>query len=203
LKDGFEWAVAIKYYLYLALAPEPMRSQLREEWRNLRVEAFRLFQPEEEKEKQLHKDLCKQVSLPALGNDRSSDSRTIHFPAFLWEKSQTEIKPLWQTWWEDTLKYEPAELFGNLEPLHNWNDPAVVKLIGSKNVKGRPVAAFGRCVNAVLDAFLRMIGFGNGLKDVEQRKTPIPTFGFRASRPEAVSTAVRAMRLYFQIPPVK
>lgn len=198
-KARLEWVFAIKYYLYLALAPEPARTQLREEWRNLRVEIFRLFEPRRESEKQLHADLCRRKPLPADGIDASSGSQWIHYPALLWEKEdQFEGNPLWVTWWETNLQHEPQALFGNSVPITAWNNPEVVKQANANHVKGAPMAAFGRSVNAVLDAFLRLLGVKNGLKQIDSRKTPIPAFGPRASRPEDASIAAKAMRAHFQ-----
>jgi hypothetical protein len=44
--DNREWAIALKYYLYLAVAPEPGRQMLRETWRAVRLEAFENFRPD-------------------------------------------------------------------------------------------------------------------------------------------------------------
>ena len=195
----YEWAVAIKYYLYLALAPEPERTHLREEWRNLRLEAFRLFQPGDEKERMLHRDLCNRKPLRAPGIDASSTPQAIHYPAFLWEEEhQPGENPIWVTWWKTYLEHEPAALFGNAKPLASWDDPGVATLTKPTKVRNTRTAAFGRCANAVLDAFLRSIGVRNGLKQIESRTTPIPEFGRRASRPEEVTTAIREMQRHYQ-----
>jgi len=196
-ENKHEWIAAIKYYLYLALAPEPQRTQLREEWLHLRIEAFKLFKLSNDEDRKKHRELCKRIPLPALENTASSNSRSICCPEFLMDdEPRADQKPLWERWWDSNLKYEPAALFGNLDPLPIWDDPAVIKLVTAKAVRGKPMSALSRCSNSVLDAFLTQIGVRNALKTIENRKTPIPKIRAVAYIQENVATEAKALVMH-------
>ena len=64
-----EWLAAIKYFLYLTLAPEPDRTRLRDHWRQLRVKMFADLQPTTTEAKRLYQQLRNRKPLPVPKDD--------------------------------------------------------------------------------------------------------------------------------------
>ena len=58
------------------------------------------------------------------------------------------------------------------------------------------MSAFGRCVNAVLDAYLRLKGVNNGLKEIENRTNPLPQFHNNSIGLQKISEEANEMRVY-------
>jgi len=191
--NQLEWVSSLKYYLYLSLAPEPDRTRLRDHWRKLRELMFSSLVPSDADGKQLHQKLCGLEPLSIPINLESSRRQGMVYPQLLIDQEADPTKPWWYYWWQQMLQYDPGALFGNSEPLNEWKDPAIVKMVSANHVSGKPISGFGRCVNAVLDAFLRLKGVANGLKEIEHRKNPLPKFS--ASSIGVDDTSVEAERM--------
>jgi len=199
-----EWAIAIKYYLYLTWSPEPQRTELRNYWRNIRQQKFNAFVPDSDPERRLHQRLCELEPLPPPA-DRSADIRRfVRFsrvnlekaPLFLgddylktlreqwnpdnWmEKPPAFYEPEWVMWWREYLQYRPEALFGNETSIMESKDASVVKLLSGQGGKRKPLAAFGKCVDAVLNAFLTTAGVTSGLKAIQSTANPLPRIRMR------------------------
>ena len=194
--DNLEWLSAIRYCLYLELAPEPDRTHLRRHWRKVREEAFAAFVPKIEAEQELHKKLTDTAAIQPPSEEASDNSQLFSSkrqrqsdladladlgffsredrlkswtpPAWtpqVWNEPAWEHRePDWLTWWKVYLKHPPETLFGSNEPLTESEDPAVVKLINDPPASGRLMSGFGRCVDAVLEAFLTGAGQKSNLQ---------------------------------------
>lgn len=188
--DKCEWAIALKYCLHLELAPEPERTQLRDNWRKKREKAFAAFDPATDADRRLQKRLLEIEALPPPPPQSDMFIWPFDFPPEFkseepgrsiqrekWNPDNWEVgtvapyEPEWVRWWRSYLQYRPEAIFSNDPSLITSIDPAIVKLVSAQTVNNRPLAAFGRCVDAVLNAFLTMAEVKNGMKSF---KKPLP-----------------------------
>jgi hypothetical protein len=172
-----EWVVALKYYLYLTLAPEPERSGLRKAWRQARLNAFNGWEPRAPEDAELHARLRSQgtpVEFIIPGIVQSVDVRWnwIGGPlgeAYFHKEFRQSLSAL-EKWWELTLKYTPDALFGAMTPLTEWTGNPMFVPTDLEEDDQRETTVFARCVEATLDAFLRLHGMDDGLKAVTGEK---------------------------------
>jgi hypothetical protein len=157
---------------------------------------FAAVRPLKPELKGLHEKVSKNKPL-AVSKGELSGREELYYPEVIKDLSSRGPdydKPHWYNWWQETLQYEPAVLFGNNRPLNEWRDPAIIKIVTARQVNGRPRSGFGRCVNAVLDAFLRLKGVGNGLNEIDNRITPLPKFHASSIGVESISKEAEKMR---------
>lgn len=162
------WLLAIKYYLVLALAPEPDRTNFRAHWRNQRLEAFAKFRPDTPEEQKLHKQLLSAEPELFTSNTKCPPPIGPDLPPI----NPPSPARFWVRWWEQTLKYDPAAVFGVCASLNEWDDREVKTMVEAPGVAKHPMAGFGRCVDAILDAFLRHVGVKGGINSMTGKRSP-------------------------------
>ena len=201
--DGREWVIAIKYYLYLTLAPEPMRSVIRQRWRNLREEKFAQFMPPTSAEQELHRKLVQTPPLSVVGEierelymlpsdyaescevrvDDSIDelkAQRASWDFSGWDsQTRNPDEPEWATWWRVCLQYQPEALFGKAEPLTASTEPAIVRVLSAYPKPGQIMSGFNKCVEAVLIAFASMAQFAGGYRKIQKGSDPLPRIRYR------------------------
>ncbi len=203
LGDPRAWVIAIKYYLYLTLAPEPMRSVIRKRWRKLRDEAFAQFTPPTSAEQELHRKLVQTPPLPVAGEierelymlpsgyaescksrmDISIDelkAKRASWDFREWDsQTRNPDEPEWATWWRVCLQHQPEALFGSAEPLTASREPAIVGTLSRYKIHGQIMSGFSKCVEAVLNAFASIVGVKGGLREIQKGKDPLPRIRYR------------------------
>ena len=192
--NDIEGVAAMKYFLYLSLAPEPDRTRLRKHWRKLREEFFASLSPSGAEASRLHRKLNKCEPLEIPKHD-SSGGQSLEYPFALHDEDLAYDKPWWHFWWQLTLKYEPAAFFGNAQSLVDWEDESVREVISAPQVRGRAMSGFGRCIDKVLNAFLTFKGDKNGLRDIS---TKLPRFQKTWIGYEDPCREVKSMRAFFE-----
>lgn len=175
-----EWVISVKYYLYLSLAPLPLRRSLQREWRKARLEAFKNL-PLQGREAKVRNNRSEVPAIPAPTYPSTGPER-ITLPWILeLELAPAFPEPPWRDWWNWNLQYAATAFFGNYPPLDEWSDPEIQKLRMRKAVLKRPDLAFGQCVSGVLNAFCRLCGVP-GLETVENLKDPLPVLNSENGR---------------------
>jgi hypothetical protein len=202
--DRRAWVIAVKYYLYLTLAPKPQRSNIRKLWRNRREEAFAKIVPRTPAESALHKNLAKKPALPPptdlclelycfpsayaaecdlesgkFANAALQAERASWDPDDWDDQKRSPGEPEWATWWRAYLQYQPEALFGNADSLIDSKDPAVVTKMLKQRGPGRVMSGFKKCIDPVLDAFLRLAGCTGGLKQIQNLSDPLPEIALK------------------------
>ena len=179
-----ESCIALRYYLYLALAPEPQRTAFRQIWRSFRVKAFAALQPQDEFGRLRYERLKgkKPVSVETDWNAKIGELASFQsWPAYSLEGEPEWIHMVdwhfnhrWADWWAIFLQHEPAAYFGGLLPMTEWEDPSIREVIKPEQNKGQIMSRFARCVDRMLDAYLHLCGVEDGLKSVQNGSNRFP-----------------------------
>ena len=173
LGDKRAWAIAVRYYLFLTLAPEPWRTQIRKAWRTKREDCFAAFVPQNDDALALHTKLTKIEALvrPAAPGSGPLVSRggfyRSRLPRLLLQPDCTDSgylgkderdnqsdKLQWLHWWETYLQFEPNFLFDSAS-LHGMRCES-----GSMSV-------FRKFTDKILNAFLVGAGVPDGMKKIQ------------------------------------
>ncbi|MCE9610351.1 MAG: hypothetical protein K8R23_09175 [Chthoniobacter sp.] len=173
LGDKRAWAIAVRYYLFLTLAPEPWRTRIRQKWRAKREECFSAFVPLDIGEARLHAELCKTealVSSAAAGSGPVMSRGGLYkrrLPRLMlnggserWgsrrpDNLNAEVDcPQWLHWWNTYLQFQPDSLFDST-------------LAHGMRQKTGSISDFRTFVDKVLNAFLVGAGVRDGLKKIQ------------------------------------
>lgn len=189
-ETAVHWGFAIKYFLHLTVAPEPFRTEFRNHWRERREEAFHKIHPAKA-QRNKHRELCEfQPELEALDlveipllEEKHDFYHVLHSPAI---PPGFGSQPLWQRWWRANLRFHPQVLFGMKPSLIDWPKPEIQKLVKARLARNRPMTAFGRCVDAVLDSWFRLCGISDGRSRMQKilPKLRVTEFSFSEANAE-------------------
>lgn len=140
-----EVIAAMRYYLHLTLSPLPYRKDVQAQWKKCRETLFgRII------------NKCRSKKTQKCW--RNDSTRISQIPIRFKQRQIISIlkSPDTSVWEGAYLSSQFTDVFGNNEPINEWNHPDIDELRVSGTSKINPMTIFGKCVKETIKAFVNI-----------------------------------------------